>query len=289
MKGATKLIGLTLKKFRKDKNIPIMLICDGIMDSGNYWRLENEKINSSFSTVLKLLERMNVSIEEFTEEFDIGNNVYKSYEIALVSAFKQKNTKDLKLLKQKISSDLADQKTMKLTNLYYLVDIYISKIDKTWDSKEGKLHIKNYLSKCNNWNSYELTLLNNVLFIYELDISFLFYKMAINKISNININQEKIILLTLNTMSLCIENDEKDKLIYLLSVLDKIKLEEKETYGLITQQWGRFIGQYYLFNNPKYLLEAENIVNIFKTIGMDDTYNLYYSWTNSYKNIIKKK
>lgn len=38
------------------------------MDSGNYWRLENGKIDSSFSTVLQILERMNISIKEFIEK-----------------------------------------------------------------------------------------------------------------------------------------------------------------------------------------------------------------------------
>lgn len=203
------MIGNALKKIRKDKNIPIRLICDGIMDSGNYWRLENGKIDSSFSTVLQILERMNISIEEFTEEFDLNESLYKSYEADLITFFKNKDVENLKLLQQKILNDLKYKKTMKKTHLYYLTDIYIAKIDKTWEAKKSKEKIKNYLAKCSNWNSYELTLLNNVLFVYELDISFLFYKTAASKFSQIN--KKNIIPLSLNIMALCIEKKERKK------------------------------------------------------------------------------
>lgn len=278
------MVGDTLKKIRKDKNIPIRLICDGIMDSGNYWRLENNKIDSSFSTVLKLLERMNISIEEFTEEFSLDDNIYKSYEKKLVIFFKNKDIKSLKLLRQKISSNLRYKRTMRLTHLYYLTDIYIAKIDKNWVANKSKKKIKNYLIKCSNWNSYELALLNNVLFIYTFDICFLFYRKAISKFSQSN--KKNIIPLTLNIMTLSIEKKDREKTLYLLSILNKIKLEEKNTYELMTQQWGICIAQYYLLDDSKYIHEAEEIVSMFLQIGMNDTYSLYRSWTNSYKEII---
>ncbi len=279
------MIGSTLKKIRKDKNIPIRLICEGIMDQGNYWRLENGEIDSSFSTVLKLLERMNMSIEEFMKEIGLGETLYQSYTDELVTFFKNKDIESLKQLKKTLANDLQTNSSMKLTHLYYLVDIYIFKIDSSWNAGQSKLEIKNYLAKCNNWNTYELALLNNVLFIYDLETSFLFYKMAVSKLSKTK--TEKIIPLTLNVMALCIENDDEEKTLYVYSILEKIELNEKSTYERITQKWGLCIAQYYLLQDPNYLHEAEEMVDVFLKIGMDDTYNLYHSWTNSYKKIIQ--
>lgn len=280
------MIGKTLKKIRKDKNIPIQFICDGIMDPGNYWRLENGQIESSFSTVLKLLERMNLSIEEFAEEFPLNSNSHKTYETELVTFFKNKDLQKLKALKERIADDLKRNKTMKLTHLYYLTDIYIAKIDENWDAQVSSEQLKKYLAKSNNWNSYELALLNNVLFIYELDVSYLFYKTAVSKYSQIN--KDKIIPLTLNMMALSIQHNDKGKLVYILSILETIELDEKSSYERLTQKWGLQIANYYLSKDSTYLLEAEKIVDIFLHIDMKDTHHLYQSWTATYKKIIEQ-
>lgn len=280
------MIGKTLKKIRKDKNIPIQFICDGIMDPGNYWRLENGQIESSFSTVLKLLERMNLSIEEFAEEFPLNSNSHKIHETELVTFFKNKDLQKLKALKERIADDLKRNKTMKLTHLYYLTDIYIAKIDENWDAQVSSEQLKKYLAKSNNWNSYELALLNNILFIYELDVSYLFYKTAVSKYSQIN--KEKMIPLTLNMMALAIQHNDKEKLIYILSILETIELDEKSSYERLTQKWGIQIANYYLSKNSTYLLKAEKIVDIFLQIDMKDTHHLYQSWTATYKKIIEQ-
>lgn len=278
------MIGPTLKQIRKNKNIPIKVICDGIMDPGNYWRLENGQIETSFSTILKLLERTNTSLEEFAEELNLDDNLYQSHQADLIYFFKNKDTANLKSLKEKITSDLEDNYTLKLAHLLCLTDLYIAKIDNTWDDAESKSILKNYLANCRNWNTYELALLNNVLFIYELEASFSFYKIASVKFSEKE--KEKIIPLTLNFLSLCIQQKDNQQVQYLLSVLNTIELDEKSTYEYITRKWGVAIAQYYLLGDADYLLQAEKIVELFSYIGMDDTFNLYRSWTNSYKKII---
>lgn len=281
------MVGVTLKKIRKDKNISIQIICEGIMDPATYWRLENGKINSSFPTVLQILERMNISIEEFIEEFfSSEESLYQSYERELVTYLKNQDVEKLKQLKQKLSNYLENTKVIKLTHLYYLADLYIATIDKKYKAKKSEQKIKNYLTKCNNWNLYELTLLSNVLFIYELDISFHFYKTAVNKRSKSN--TKHIISLTLNMMALCIENNDKEKVNYLLSILEQIELEEENTYEIIIRKWGIAIAHYYLLKDPIYLTEAEKILDILVKLGMSDSYNLYRSRTNQYKKMVGK-
>lgn len=280
------MIGPTLKNIRKNKNIPIKVICDGVMDPGNYWRLENGQIETSFSTILKLLERMNTSLEEFAEELNLDDNLYQSHQTDLIHFFKNKDIANLKCLKRNIENDLENNHSLKLAHLNLLTDLYIAKIDDTWDAENSKSVLKHYLANCRNWNVYELSLLNNVLFIYELEASFSFYKIAVEKFSKKQ--NEKIIPLTLNFMALCIQQRDKQKVQYLLSVLDTIELDEKSTYEYMTCKWGVAIAQYYLLGDPHYLLEAEKIVDLFSFIGMEDTFSLYRSWTNSYMKLINK-
>lgn len=286
-KWVKSLIGATLKQIRKDKNIPIKAICDGIIDPGNYWRLENGQIETSFSTILKLLERLNTSLEEFAEALDLDDNLFKSHQANMVHFFKNKDTENLKSLKEKIGQDLDKNPTIKLKHLFHLTDLYIAKIEDTWNDAESKSILKNYLANCRNWNTYELALLNNVLFIYELEVSFSFYKMAVDKFSEKQ--NEKIIPLTLNFMALCIQHGDIEKVRYVLTVLMGIDLDEKDTYELMICRWGIAIARYYLLADVSYLLEAEKIVDMFSYIGMDDTFNLYQSWTTAYKELIENK
>lgn len=281
------MIGVTLKKIRTDKNIAIQTICEGVLDPATYWRLENGKIDTSFSTILRILERMNVSIEEFIEEFfAIEESLYQSYERELITYFKKQEVEKLKRLQHKLSEYFENKHSVKLTHLYYLADLYIAKLDATWNAEESKQAIKKYLAKCNNWHLYELTLLSNVLFIYELDISFHFYKTAINKRSKSKITP--IISLTLNIMALCIEKNEQDKLQYLLAVLEKIELDEENTYALITRKWGIAITRYALFKDSQDLTEAKRILEILLALDMSDTYYHYHSQTDHFQKIIEK-
>lgn len=278
-------VGATLKKIRKDKNIPIQAICEGIMDSSTYWRLENGKINSSFPTVLQLLERMNVSIEEFVEElFDAEESLYQSYERELSTYFKKKDTENLKLFQQKLSPYIKMTKSIKLAHLYYLADLYLATLDENWEAKASEQQIKQYLTQCNNWNLYELTLLSNVLFIYDLSISFHFYKTAVN--TRKKRNQKEVISLTLNMMALCIEKQDQEKVQYLFCVLQEMRLEEEKTYEIILRKWGMAIAQYFLSKNPKYLDAAKDTLDILLILGMKDTYNYYHSQTNAFQRII---
>lgn len=279
------MIGATLKKIRKDKNIPIKVICQGIIDPGNYWRLENDQIETSFSTILKILERMNTSLEEFAEALDLDDSRFKAHQASLVHFFKNKETEKLKALKEKVMHDLDENYSLKTDHLYHLTNLYIAKIDHNWDDTKSKAILKNYLANCRNWNTYELALLNNVLFIYDLEASFSFYKLACEKYSKKQ--SEKIIPLTLNFLSLCIQQQDNKKVDYLLRVLQNIVLDEKKTYEQLTRKWGLAIARFYLFRDEKYALEAEKIISIFSYIEMEDTFNLYQSWTAAYKKLIK--
>lgn len=281
------MVGSTLKKIRKDKNIPINIICDGIIDSGNYWRLENNKIDSSFTTIIQLLERMNISLEEFSKVMTLDESLYEKSQKLIKASFNKKDIKELLSIKRSLLKEIKIQDTLKLTHLYYLIDIYISRIDETWDISNSKTYIKKYLSNCNNWNEYELMLLNNVLFIYDLNVSFLFYEKATKKFPLFN-NGKHIVPLTLNMMSLCVQNNDIDKVRHLLLVLNNLKLQENQTYELITKLWGINIGNYFLFKEKKFLNKAEDINEMFLILNMTDTHNLYRSWTNSYKKLIDK-
>lgn len=288
LKGGTMMetkVGATLKKIRKDKNIPIQSICAGVMDPATYWRLENGKINSSFPTVLLLMERMNLSIEEFVEElFSAEESIYQSYERELIAYFKNKDVEKLKLFKQKLAPYFEKKIPVKLTHLYYLADLYIAKIKQTENAKASEQKIKKYLTQCDNWNLYELTLLSNVLFIYDLGTSFHFYKTAANKRSMTN--QKEIISLSLNMMALCIEKQDKEKVDYLFFILQKMELDEEMTYDIIIRKWGMAIAQYFLLKDSEYLAEAKDTLDILLKLGMTDTYNHYSLQTNYSQKII---
>lgn len=60
-----KKIGEIIKNIRTNKGISAKVVYEGIMDKANFWRFENGYIESSFSNVLQIMERLNVFFDEF--------------------------------------------------------------------------------------------------------------------------------------------------------------------------------------------------------------------------------
>lgn len=284
------MIGTTLKKIRKAKNIPIKNLCHEAIDQGNYWRLENEKIESSFSTILKIIYNMNITIEEFVEQLPIERVKYEDYESKLIHYFKNKDIDMLEHLKEDLHQELPVNASLRISHLYYLTDLYISRIKNVPYKKDSQKFLQKYLINCNDWGSYELSLLNNTLFIFDVDISFLFYKKCVAKFSKSK-NKEslKIIPLTLNLMALSAEYNQRKIILFLLSILEKLEIQENDTYEYIIRKWGINIANYLLFKEDTHLNEAKKIVNLLSALDMKDTHALYSSWTLSYENLVAEQ
>lgn len=147
-------IGASIKKLREEKGLSQEELAKDICDRTNITKLENghSKI-PSFSFVMLLCERLDVTIEEFLN-YSLMNNY--SLDKKLILDYLLAN--DLLKMKEYILSIDINSLTTKDQNLYqYLSSKVLIFEDKTLEAKEKLLFIKN-----------DTTDLINILIIHEL-------------------------------------------------------------------------------------------------------------------------
>ena len=57
--------GQTLKKIRQNRALTQLDVCDGIMKQGTYSRIENGQLDIGAAELAKIVERLNISLNEF--------------------------------------------------------------------------------------------------------------------------------------------------------------------------------------------------------------------------------
>jgi Rgg/GadR/MutR family transcriptional activator len=286
-------LGYTIKEIRKDKKIPIKSICTDVMDPGNYWRLESGQIESYFSNVVHLIDRLNVSYQEFMfilNERMVTDTI--NYNEKFFRAWSHQSIEKIEELKNEVIEKYEETGDFKAKMRIAICTLYINRIKNENYDKKSTQTLSNYLFKIENWHYYELCLLINTLFIYDTESVFLLYQKAFKGMKRFEDIQEtgnEGMILTVNTIYQCIRNDRKDYVIELVQHLDQIKLNRFTTYGRAIRKWVKCICDAYLLDDLEQIEESRKYVDIFKILDMDDNYLIYNEWTNHIKKLLSER
>jgi len=160
-----KTIGETVNEIRKNKHIPVSVVCSNYIAKSTYTRCIQNKTNISADIFLEFLDNLNVTFEEF--EY-IRNNHSKDIYITLMEqikvAFESQNLIKLKEVKL-FCIEKNNKHTLKFKHLALLCDLLLEKMLDPSTVVTQPNELINYLLKIDQWYHYELTLFNNCLFI----------------------------------------------------------------------------------------------------------------------------
>lgn len=116
-----KKIGHTLKLLRQSKGLSQREVSEGVMDFSYYNRVENDKVNISFSKLLHLLESLDISIEEFmflNERNEAGNK--KDLHKIIVETYYSSDVKMLIELEKMCAKEFLETKKVSFRHLFIL-------------------------------------------------------------------------------------------------------------------------------------------------------------------------
>lgn len=242
-------IGSLFKKIRISKNIKTRNVYTGVMDSSNYWRFEQGYISPSADTFIKLLAKINISLEEFIfedEEKTITKHKIPSvieyedvYEYLHICCSNQK-TKEIDSIITKASDLFEKNKQLRFKHLATIAKIEKKKIlNKNIQEVDINI-IKQYLMKCEKWNYYEFYLFNNSVEILELDCSlYLFFnrsKKMKRQINNLRV-QEEYISVAITIILLCLKNNKLKEAILTKNVINQQEINEKSAHIRVLILW----------------------------------------------------
>lgn len=155
-------LGKTIERVRKQKNLSIKGLVEGIMTPSTYHRFKNGDIDTSITKFNGLLTRLNLRYEEF---FFIHsryqNDQIKESLLQLESLFNQKEIGGITRFQEQVaeerwSNPVAQQHLLSLANL--LKDCLLHR-----ESELENNGLLRYLEQTETWTHYEVAMFNNCM------------------------------------------------------------------------------------------------------------------------------
>ena len=166
--------GQLLKKIREGKGMTINEVASEIISPAQLRKIETNGHQTSFENQMNLLNRLNVSIEEFIYlAKDSHSNFHLHLKNDIREAIRLKDVKKINAL----LSQLEINKEESCQSNYFLHSKCLLKAELTMiktgnnveKARKELTAISDYLGKVDQWYLYELRLLNNSLIYYDFE------------------------------------------------------------------------------------------------------------------------
>ncbi|OJF92144.1 helix-turn-helix domain-containing protein [Alkalibacterium sp. 20] len=215
-------IGETLKNIRLSLGFIQSQVCKNIMSQSNYSKVEKGEIDISFSKMVELLNRLDMSVDEFM----YIKNDYKKHAHSQMSKLKNLKFNDTELIAEyKHRLDRKEKLTTRELEIVAIYDALILIGEKN-DFKAAKEKIKpiwERLEKYDNWYLYDIQIINNIIYLFPVNTAVSIGQLAVNQLEKYKemrgVNNLSISI-QMNLLLLLIENgqyeaalDEVDRLI----------------------------------------------------------------------------
>lgn len=179
---------MLIKQLRLNRGMTQEMLSKGITKRTTLASFENSSTRISYDTLVKYLDRMNITLEEYQFLLEDQTNSEKK-KIATIYYKKMRQKFD-----ENVILMLNDAYNKSEEKYYLLLKAeYILVMNKKFDIlqsefESSKLLISNYLDSIETWGRFELSIFINTLFCYDDIFIWLHYKKSIKKMKGYNDN-----------------------------------------------------------------------------------------------------
>ncbi|MFJ8516687.1 helix-turn-helix domain-containing protein [Lysinibacillus xylanilyticus] len=228
-------LGFIFRDIRMDKGYSLKDIADGILSVSFLSKFERGDSDISLSKFYLLLERLNMTLDEFsfisndynlTQVETLMKNVRNAYE-----------NNNINLLYKLEQEEIYMWKKYNLSNHRYnsiMIRALAYDLNKQLELNQEDITLLNeYLFKVENWGFYETMLFGNSMSILSIDSIIIFSKEILIKTqlySRIRKNKEKLIRVLLNTIFYCIESKRPLSALHFIISVEKILDRHSDLY-----------------------------------------------------------
>lgn len=227
------MFGPIIEMVREGKMIKVKDLCDGLFTRAAYHRFSRGQSDTSARNFIVLLERLNISPDEFLL---IYNNYMDDQVISflkkLSNAYRNQNLQKLYALRDELESGFPETKKSHLSDL---LDYRILRLNnQNVDGKDGRLFT--YLMNTEFWTNYELVLFTNSMYVFSLDLIDILLMRCIRnfkRLSQIRPYGNSGFRLVVNALIVSFEKDEVFYTKKWMELLITIELEESDFFERI--------------------------------------------------------
>ena len=161
--------GKLLKRIRLEKGLTQKELSAGILSRSHLSDLENGNYYCSFDKFLQLLRRLNVSLHEF--DLYLKESIYQEDFRRKIKIEAAVNAHDIAEMKRLLAEfPIVDEKNVRMRHEKLLLEALIEYHQNHQIMNLTRYQeILDYLSRVSEWGMYELNLLANFLFIFDMD------------------------------------------------------------------------------------------------------------------------
>ena len=229
-----KKYGQVLRRLREEKGYSLRQVSKGILSTSFLSKFERGESNISLSHFIDIIERMNISLDEFV----FSANEYKPSELdrlmsEIASAYQRNNTSKLKMITNNeyekweeygldayfCNSIMAESKMLNLQR---------KEID-----KKKREYLANYLFNVELWGNYELVIYANSLTIFPPETVIALSKEVVKKTSMYKLvhkNFVQTLAILINTTIVCLETNLLNDALYFILTLENMHMAENLFY-----------------------------------------------------------
>ncbi|SFG24371.1 helix-turn-helix domain-containing protein [Sporolactobacillus nakayamae] len=160
-------IGAALHSFRVDKNMSLKQVAAGIISSSFLSKLENGKTEISFSHLLRIIDRLNITFEELLARMNDQMGIFgmKSGLNEISTALYANNDKLLEDLETRYHRKWIESKETSFQFLEIISRGYLRHLKDTLLTKKDAETIRIYLYSIQSWGEFELLVFGNCVIV----------------------------------------------------------------------------------------------------------------------------
>lgn len=179
--GKINTIGETLKNIRLSLGLTQSQVCKNIMSQSNYSKVEKGDIEISFPKMIVILNRLDMSVDEFM----YIENGYKKYTNSYMGKLNNLRFNDIELItKYKIMLEKKEKLNTHESEILAIYDSLILIGEKN-DFEAAKEKVKTIWQRLENhdkWYLYDIQVINNILYLFPIDTAVSICHLAVNQI-----------------------------------------------------------------------------------------------------------
>lgn len=171
-KGNKMDVGSIIELIRQKKNIPIKSLIGGVVSRAHYYRITNGQSDMTVTCFFKILEQLNVSLDEF---LFIQNNFkierFKALFTDVRQSFIEQDVEKLLSLKEKSTLIYKKTNLERYQHIALVVKLLINRLKKEEYDSFAKEYLQEYLVNLNMFTHYDLVLYTNTFFAYSKELN----------------------------------------------------------------------------------------------------------------------
>ncbi|KOS63140.1 helix-turn-helix transcriptional regulator [Lysinibacillus agricola] len=179
--------GRTLKEIRKNKGFSQLILSKGIISQSTYSKYEAGRIDIDVEKYIKLLNKLNISLEEF--EYIHNERIYRKKKDIVQQFFflNHNDIEKLTLLKVKTAEYLQIENDLEIKEIRLICEALIQLNQENFnEAKEIIKPIWERISKYDQWYLSDIRLINTVLFLFPTDIAIEFTQNVLKRLNKYN-------------------------------------------------------------------------------------------------------